>query len=252
MHSLQTSSLCGLCHSVIMYHNKFLLCIISTATRESCYLDAKRYFQALVEITHVAIHFWRTVMNTLGWYLDNFCKFLSIQKMCTKTGALKHTVISVDSPSYSRVFTLQRHSPSRPPWLGVFWQPVPSPESFCTSYRSRWTKAGSGNTVDGGHHQDVSACGATACGRQGVLPCSSTLRLPVPHNLTPNLNPPCQSVQLGHSCSVSLLIFNRQPCFLFPNSFLFTLLSWYFFSKYVSDFLSLFLFLLSSLHPPLV
>lgn len=59
----------------------------------------------------------------------------------------------------------------------------------------------------------------------GVLPCSNTLRLPVPHNLTPNLNSPCQSVKLGHSCSVSLFILNRHPCFLFPTSFLFTPLS---------------------------
>ena len=159
----------------------------------------------------------------------HFCKFLSIQKKkkWTKTGALKHTIISVDSSSYSRVFTLQSLAPSPPPSSLCFdrTQPVSSPESLCTSYRSGWTEAGSGNTVDEGPHQDVSACGATACGRRGVLPCSNTLRLPVPHNLTPNLDSPCQSVQLGHSCSVSLFISNFHPCFLFPSSSLFALLS---------------------------
>lgn len=243
MHPLRTPSLCGLCHSVIMYHNKFLLCIISTATREICYLDAKRCFQALVEITHVAILFLRTVMNTLGWYLDNFCKFLSIQKMCTKTGALKHTVISVDSPSYSRVFTLQSHSPSPPPWLGVFWQPVPSPESFCTSYRSGWTKAGSGNTVDEGHHQDVSACGATACGRQECCLVAILWGYLSHTTSRPTSTPPVSLSSWVTAALFHFLFWIVIPVFFSPL---------FFFSKYVSDFLSLFLFLLSSLYPPLV
>lgn len=137
------------------------------------------------------------------------------------------------------MFTLQSHSPSSPPWHGVFGQPVASPECFCFCHQGwvtqDWKHCGWRTTWRHG----VSASGTTACRKQGAC-CYEAHTTSTPsfsYQLSVQVSSQLCFTYLAGGFKVLLFIITPS---LFPAVFfLILLLSLLFFLNRSNDWLSL-------------